>query len=96
MRTAPAVGSIRRVRQRISVDLPLPDSPMTTKTSPGGDVEVDLAHGDDVAGAGLQLAAGKVGGRRPDDALRARPEHLPQPPHGDRARALVPHDPSLG
>ena len=49
------------------------------------DVEVDLAHGDDVAGPGLQLAAGQVGGRRPDDALRARPEHLPQPPHRDRA-----------
>ena len=35
MRTVPTVGSISRVRQRISVDLPLPDNPMTTKTSPG-------------------------------------------------------------
>ena len=34
-RTSPAVGSIRRVMQRTSVDLPLPDNPMTTKTSPG-------------------------------------------------------------
>ena len=33
--TLPSVGSIRRVRQRTSVDLPLPDRPMTTKTSPG-------------------------------------------------------------
>ncbi len=30
----PAVGSISRVRQRTSVDLPEPDRPMTTKTSP--------------------------------------------------------------
>ena len=34
-RTSPAVGSMRRVMQRTSVDLPLPDRPMTTKTSPG-------------------------------------------------------------
>jgi len=33
--TSPAVGSISRVRQRTSVDLPEPDSPITTKTSPG-------------------------------------------------------------
>src|SRR5215213_5412156 len=32
---SPAVGSISRVRHRTSVDLPEPDSPMTTKTSPG-------------------------------------------------------------
>src|SRR5680860_362562 len=30
----PAVGSIRRFRQRTRVDLPLPDRPMTTKVSP--------------------------------------------------------------
>jgi hypothetical protein len=29
------VGSMSRVRQRISVDFPLPDSPITTNTSPG-------------------------------------------------------------
>ena len=33
--TVPAVGSISRVRQRTSVDLPEPDRPITTKTSPG-------------------------------------------------------------
>ena len=33
--TSPAVGSISRVRQRTRVDLPDPDSPITTKTSPG-------------------------------------------------------------
>ena len=33
--TWPAVGSISRVRHRTSVDLPEPDSPITTKTSPG-------------------------------------------------------------
>src|SRR5579864_4098607 len=31
---APDVGSIRRVMQRTSVDFPLPERPMTTKTSP--------------------------------------------------------------
>ncbi len=35
MMTLPAVGSISRVRQRMSVLLPLPDSPITTNTSPG-------------------------------------------------------------
>ena len=31
----PAVGSISRVRQRTRVDLPEPERPITTKTSPG-------------------------------------------------------------
>src|SRR6185369_12215249 len=34
-RISPKVGSMRRVKQRISVDLPLPDRPITTKISPG-------------------------------------------------------------
>ena len=34
-RICPAVGSISRVRQRMSVDLPEPERPMTTNTSPG-------------------------------------------------------------
>ena len=33
--TLPAVGSISRVSRRTSVDLPEPDRPMTTNTSPG-------------------------------------------------------------
>jgi hypothetical protein len=33
-RICPRVGSTSRDRQRINVDLPLPDSPMTTKISP--------------------------------------------------------------
>ena len=33
--TAPEVGSISRVRQRTSVDLPEPDRPITTNISPG-------------------------------------------------------------
>ena len=32
---SPAVGSIRRISVRTSVDLPEPERPMTTKTSPG-------------------------------------------------------------
>ena len=35
IRTVPAVGSIRRTSVRTSVDLPDPESPITTKTSPG-------------------------------------------------------------
>ncbi len=35
IRTVPAVGSISRISVRTSVDLPEPDSPMTTNTSPG-------------------------------------------------------------
>ncbi len=35
MTTWPEVGSISRVRQRTSVDLPEPDRPITTNTSPG-------------------------------------------------------------
>ena len=35
MTTSPAVGSISRVSSRTSVDLPEPERPMTTKTSPG-------------------------------------------------------------
>ena len=31
----PALGSIRRISVRTSVDLPEPERPMTTKTSPG-------------------------------------------------------------
>ena len=34
-RNSPCVGSINRVMQRTSVDLPEPESPITTKTSPG-------------------------------------------------------------
>ena len=40
MCTVPAVGSMSRVRQRTRVDLPLPDSPITTKTSPGATVKL--------------------------------------------------------
>ena len=35
MTTCPEVAGISPVRQRTRVDLPEPDSPMTTKTSPG-------------------------------------------------------------
>ncbi len=35
MLIAPAVGSIRRISVRTSVDLPEPESPITTNTSPG-------------------------------------------------------------
>ncbi|CAM5245788.1 hypothetical protein STENM327S_08475 [Streptomyces tendae] len=38
-RTCPAVGSDRPLSMRSSVDLPDPDSPMTTKISPGSTVK---------------------------------------------------------
>jgi hypothetical protein len=37
---SPAVGSMSRVRQRTSVDLPDPDRPITTNTSPGATSKV--------------------------------------------------------
>ena len=43
--------------QRTSVDLPLPERPMTTKTSPGQTSKRDVAHGDRRAGLGAQLVA---------------------------------------
>ena len=49
-RPAPAVGSISRVRQRTSVDLPEPDRPMTTNTSPGATSKRHVAHGRGAAG----------------------------------------------
>ena len=52
-----------------------------------GNVEVDLADGDDIAGPRLQLAPCQLGQWRTDDPLRPCPEDLPQPrteiaPHG--------------
>ena len=95
--TSPAVGSISRVRQRTSVDLPEPDRPMTTKTSPGAHVEGDVADGGDAAGPLLQLgressASGlpttwSAAGRRPSTgrARRGRPDPRPA-----RRRSAVP------
>ena len=48
-----------------------------------GDVEVDLAHRDDAAGAGLEFVAGQVGLGRPDDALGPVAVDLPQAAHLD-------------
>ena len=44
----PALGSIRRISVRTRVDLPEPDRPMTTNTSPGWTSIDDVADGHDV------------------------------------------------
>ena len=49
----------------------------------GRDVEVDVADRHDVAGARLEHLARQVGEFGPDDALGARPVHLPQIPNRD-------------
>ena len=85
-----AVGSISRVRQRTSVDLPLPDRPMTTKTSPGrtsnetSRTAIVAALGRDgrVDGLGVRRLAGALG-----DLRLRRPEDLPEVADG-RARRL--------
>ena len=85
-RTSPAVGSISRVRQRTSVDLPLPDRPMTTKTSPGRTSNEHVADGDRRAGLAPQLVARQVGVRRPDRSC-ARPARRPSRGCGPRGSA---------
>ncbi|GFH69232.1 hypothetical protein Srut_57460 [Streptomyces rutgersensis] len=53
-----------RVRQRTRVDLPEPERPMTTKTSPWRTVEADVADGGGAAGGGAQLDGVEGGERR--------------------------------
>ena len=84
--TWPAVGSTRRDRQRTSVDLPEPERPMTTNSSPSADGERDVAHGRDVAGPG-QLGPGQVG----EDGIRrcGRPSvRTPSRRRGTRGPAM--------
>ena len=88
--TSPAVGSIRRVMQRTRVDLPLPDRPITTKTSPG------LTSNDTSRIAiiepvlALSSSREQVDVRRADDLVLGRPEDLPQVLDRDRRRRGVP------
>ena len=74
--TLPAVGSIRRDRQRTSVDLPEPDRPMTTKSSPLADGERDVADGGHVADPG-QLGPGRSARAEPTMRCGFRAEDLP-------------------
>ena len=53
----PAVGSISRISVRTRVDLPEPERPMTTNTSPGHTWKRDVAHGRDAARLLAQLGA---------------------------------------
>ena len=62
---------------RTSVDFPQPESPITTKTSPGRDVEGDVAHGGHAAGLLQQLGSGERRVGRADDAVGLRAVDLP-------------------
>ena len=44
MKTRPSVGSISRLMQRSSVDLPEPDRPSTARNSPSRDLERDVVE----------------------------------------------------
>ena len=85
--TWPAVGSISRVSNRISVDLPEPDRPITTNTSPGRDLERDVLDRHHAARLGLQVLAREIGVRGSDDLLGAGAEDLPQAVDGERGTA---------
>ena len=61
---SPAVGSISRISVRTSVDLPEPERPITTNTSPGPDVEAHVADGGDAAGLLAELSSRQLGVRR--------------------------------
>ena len=83
-RSRPAVGSISRVRHRTSVDLPEPDRPMTTKTSPG---ETSKFTSRTAAVHPVRSISSRRVRPHSSSELRhlvgLRPEHLPQPAHGD-------------
>ena len=87
-RTSPAVGSMRRVMQRTSVDLPLPDRPMTTKTSPGQTSNETSRRATIEPVLRAQLVPRQVGVRRADRSC-ARPARRPSTGRG-RARVGVP------
>ena len=76
--TRPSVASISRVRQRTSVDFPLPESPITTNTSPGGDTEADIPKRNHEAHLILDLGPALVGVLRLHGPVRLVAEHFPQ------------------
>ena len=53
-------GLVQPVEHPHQRRLPEPESPMTTKTSPGRHVERDVAHGGDAAGLLQELGPGEV------------------------------------
>ena len=62
---------------RTSVDLPDPDRPMTTNTSPGQISIVTSLTATTVPGLLAELGARQVGVRRADDLVGLRAEQLP-------------------
>ena len=85
--TSPSVGSISRVRQRTSVDLPLPDRPMTTKTSPGltSNETSRTAIVPPCAATAASMASGSGAPRARRDLRLGRAEDLPQVADGQPA-----------
>ena len=83
----PAVGSIRRMSVRTSVDLPEPESPMTTNTSPGQTSSETSLTATTHPVFARSSARGRVGVRRADEPFAVRSEDLPDPLGADRRRA---------
>ena len=83
-----SVGSISRVRHRTSVDLPLPDRPMTTKTSPGRTSnETSSTAIDPAVLRGRRRRSTRPTGSSPRLVARrvlGRAEDLPEVADGDR------------
>ncbi len=83
--SCPAVGSISRVRQRTSVDLPEPDRPITTNISPGATSKLTsrtAAVQPVRSSSSRRLSAHSSG--EPGTVSAFGPEHLPQVAHRDR------------
>ena len=70
--------------QRTSVDLPEPDRPITTNTSPSGTSKLTSRTAATQPVRASSSARGRSASARVDDALGVRPEHLPHPAARDR------------
>ena len=82
--TWPAVGSWMRLIMRTSVDLPEPDNPMTTKTSPWATSNETSRTAATQPGLREQFTTRQVGVGRPDDLVGLGPVDLPHVATRDR------------
>ena len=85
----PAVGSIRRMSVRTSVDLPEPDRPITTKTSPGQTWNLTSRTAVMQPVCSRSSRPGELGGGRADDLVGVRPEDLPDSLRPDQRRGIA-------
>ena len=83
----PAVGSISLISVRTSVDLPEPERPITTKTSPGQTSNDTSRTATTQPVFARSSFAREVGVRRADDAVGVRAEDLPDPVRADQRLA---------